>query len=164
MNSTESFLTPNIETADDYKRVFRDFSKTSNDFLDRIKPKKATFTIEEFDSAMGPFNVYSLFQQAFKEGKNLFLTRDEIRTKLLDMAYIPHEVTNKLVYALLYDGILKEVRMEWPLTEALICLFCSKPSGYPIKETKLLLLTEIVAWSCSNERCHMYKKKYGLWD
>ena len=40
-----------------------------------------------------------------------------------------------------------------------LCPFCGKPDVYPIKEKKFLR-TKIVAWSCANERCRMYRKHF----
>jgi hypothetical protein len=41
-----------------------------------------------------------------------------------------------------------------------LCPFCGSPDVYPLKEKKLGLFTRTVAWSCANEKCRMYRKRF----
>ncbi len=39
-----------------------------------------------------------------------------------------------------------------------LCPFCGKADVYPIKEKRFLFGSRIVAWSCGNEKCRMYRR------
>jgi hypothetical protein len=41
-----------------------------------------------------------------------------------------------------------------------LCPFCGHPEVYPIKAKRMFFFTRIVAWSCANERCRMYRKHF----
>jgi len=41
-----------------------------------------------------------------------------------------------------------------------LCPFCGSKNVYPIKEKRLLFFTRVVAWSCANEKCRMYRKRF----
>ena len=41
-----------------------------------------------------------------------------------------------------------------------LCPFCGSPDVYPIKEKRFHWFTRTVAWSCANERCRMYRRRF----
>lgn len=41
-----------------------------------------------------------------------------------------------------------------------LCPFCGKESVYPIRERKFLFFKRIAAWSCHNEDCKMYRRRF----
>jgi hypothetical protein len=41
-----------------------------------------------------------------------------------------------------------------------LCPFCGSKDVYPVKEKRFFFLTRVVAWSCANERCRMYRKRF----
>jgi len=41
-----------------------------------------------------------------------------------------------------------------------LCPFCGHREVYPIKEKRMIFFTRVVAWSCANERCRMYRKPF----
>ena len=41
-----------------------------------------------------------------------------------------------------------------------LCPFCGHPEVYPIKAKRLIFFTRIVGWSCANEKCSMYRKRF----
>ena len=41
-----------------------------------------------------------------------------------------------------------------------LCPFCGHPEVYPIKAKRLVFFTRITAWSCANEKCSMYRKRF----
>jgi hypothetical protein len=41
-----------------------------------------------------------------------------------------------------------------------LCPFCGSKNVYPIKGKKFFFFTSIVAWSCANEKCRMYRKQF----
>jgi hypothetical protein len=41
-----------------------------------------------------------------------------------------------------------------------LCPFCGSIKVYPIKEKHFFFFTRIVAWSCANEKCRMYRKRF----
>jgi hypothetical protein len=41
-----------------------------------------------------------------------------------------------------------------------LCPFCGSKQVYPIKEKRLVFFTRLVAWSCANEKCRMYRKRF----
>ena len=41
-----------------------------------------------------------------------------------------------------------------------LCPFCGHAEVYPIKVKRLVFFTKTVAWSCANERCSMYRKRF----
>ena len=41
-----------------------------------------------------------------------------------------------------------------------LCPFCGSKDVYPIKAKRLFFFTVIVAWSCANEKCRMYRKRF----
>lgn len=41
-----------------------------------------------------------------------------------------------------------------------LCPFCGGANVYPIRGRKYLLFTGTVAWSCANERCRMYRRRF----
>jgi hypothetical protein len=41
-----------------------------------------------------------------------------------------------------------------------LCPFCGRPDVYPIKEKRLFFFSRTLAWSCANENCRMYRKRF----
>jgi C4-type Zn-finger protein len=41
-----------------------------------------------------------------------------------------------------------------------LCPFCGSPKVYPIREKRLFFFTRVIAWSCANENCRMYRKYF----
>jgi hypothetical protein len=41
-----------------------------------------------------------------------------------------------------------------------LCPFCGSRDVYPIKAKRLIFFERIVAWSCANEKCRMYRKQF----
>ena len=41
-----------------------------------------------------------------------------------------------------------------------LCPFCGSKDVYQIKEKRFFLFTRVVGWSCANERCRMYRKRF----
>jgi hypothetical protein len=41
-----------------------------------------------------------------------------------------------------------------------LCPFCGSKDVYPIKEKRFFFFTRIAAWSCANEGCRMYRKRF----
>jgi hypothetical protein len=41
-----------------------------------------------------------------------------------------------------------------------LCPFCGSKDVYPIREKRWIFFNRIVAWSCANERCRMYRKRF----
>jgi len=41
-----------------------------------------------------------------------------------------------------------------------LCPFCGSRQVYPIKVKRWYFFTRIVAWSCANEKCRMYRKQF----
>jgi hypothetical protein len=41
-----------------------------------------------------------------------------------------------------------------------LCPFCGSIDVYPIKEKRFLFFLRIAAWSCANESCRMYRKRF----
>jgi hypothetical protein len=41
-----------------------------------------------------------------------------------------------------------------------LCPFCGTKNVYPIQGKRLFFFTRIVAWSCANEKCRMYRKQF----
>jgi hypothetical protein len=41
-----------------------------------------------------------------------------------------------------------------------LCPFCGTKQVYPIQEKRFFFFTRIVAWSCANEKCRMYRKRF----
>ena len=156
MSSVVSVLTPNIKTAEDYKYILRRLSEIGIDYLDRLEHDDAS--IDDWARDADSTLVYRLFsEKAFRQGRGLFMTLEEIKADLWRFDKI-----EKTIKSMLDRGILKEVYMEWPPEQTPLCPFCGKPSAYPIKRKRLLFFTKISAWSCRNELCSMYGKHYLL--
>ena len=158
MSSVVSVLTPNIETAEDYKRTSRQLYEAFSDCLDRAEQDPALFSVDEFNIVDEAPLIYNDFARiAFRNGRGLFMTLEEIKAELWR-----YDKIEETIKSMLESGILKEVYMEWPPNQTPLCPFCGKPCAYPIKVRKLLFFNRISAWSCANERCHMYRKHYLL--
>ena len=41
-----------------------------------------------------------------------------------------------------------------------LCPFCGSVYVYPIKEKRLIFFTRVAAWSCGNEKCRMYRRRF----
>jgi len=41
-----------------------------------------------------------------------------------------------------------------------LCPFCGKEYVYPIREKRFLFGYKTVAWSCGNEKCRMYRRRF----
>jgi len=41
-----------------------------------------------------------------------------------------------------------------------LCPFCGSKDVYPIKEKRFIFFTRIAGWSCANETCRMYRKRF----
>ncbi len=41
-----------------------------------------------------------------------------------------------------------------------LCPFCGTKQVYPIKEKRFFFFMRTVAWSCANEKCRMYRKRF----
>lgn len=156
MSSIVGVLTPNIKTAEDYKYILRRLSEVGIDYLDRLEHDDAS--IDDWARDSDSTLVYRLFsERAFRQGRGLFMTLEEIKTELWRFDKI-----EETVKSMLDRGILKEVYMEWPPKQTPLCPFCGKPSAYPIKKKRLFLFTKMSAWSCSNELCSMCGEHYLL--
>jgi len=151
-----SVLTPNVKTAEDYKYISRRLSEISIDYLDRLEHGDAS--IDDWARDADSILVYRLFsEKAFRQGRGLFMTREEIKADLWRFDKI-----EETIKSMLDRGILKDVYMEWPPKQTPLCPFCGKPSAYPIKKKRFLLFTKISAWSCRNELCSMCGEHYLL--
>jgi len=81
-SSIVSVLTPNVETADDYKRIRVQLQTTALNLLD-TKMEDITFSLEEFAFILNSYMVYMAFSgYAFLKGRGLFMTLDELPTSL----------------------------------------------------------------------------------
>jgi len=54
-----------------------------------------------------------------------------------------------------YSGRGKGLESAQPL-----CPFCGTTKVYPIREKKFFFFERVVAWSCANEKCRMYRKRF----
>jgi len=41
-----------------------------------------------------------------------------------------------------------------------LCPFCGSTNVYPIRGKRFFIFPATVAWSCANERCRMYRKRF----
>lgn len=41
-----------------------------------------------------------------------------------------------------------------------LCPFCGSIYVYPIKTKRFFFFTKIEAWSCGNEKCRMYRRRF----
>jgi hypothetical protein len=41
-----------------------------------------------------------------------------------------------------------------------LCPFCGSTTVYPIKEKRMFFFNHIAAWSCANEKCRMYRRRF----
>jgi len=156
VSSIVGVLTPNVKTAEDYKYMLRRLSEISIDYLDRLERDEAS--IDDWARDADSILVYRLFpEKAFRQGRGLFMTLEEIEDELWRF-----EKIGKTIKSMLDRGILKEVYMEWPPKQMPLCPFCGKPTAYPIKEKRFLFFTKITAWSCWNEICSMCGEQYVL--
>ena len=153
MTPNVKVLTPNIETAEDYGRIYQQLSKLALDYLDRYEHEFVPD--DEFRANIDGVLVWGEFRKAFRNGRGLFMTWEELRL-------LPFAMLDNTVKFLLGRGFLKEVYMEWPPASVPLCPFCGKPYAYPIKARKLVFFTKISAWSCANKTCRMYQKRYLL--
>ena len=153
MSPIVSVLTPDIETAEDYQRIDQQLQDIALDYIDRLEHE--FIPDDEFKANVDAVLVWREFRKAFRNGRGLFMTWEELRL-------LPFSMLDNTVKFLLSRQFLKEVYMEWPPTDVPLCPFCGKPYAYPIKTKKLLFFTRISAWSCANERCRMYRQSYLL--
>jgi len=158
MSSVVSLLTPNIKIAEDYKRTGEQLYESYLEYLNKTEQDPILFSVDEYDIVGNIPLIYNNFVRiAFRHGRGLFMTLEEIKTELRRFNKI-----EETVKSMLDKGILKEVYMEWPPNQTPLCPFCGKPYAYPIKTRKLFFFKRISAWSCTNERCRMYGKHYLL--
>lgn len=157
MSPIVNVLSPNVKTAEEYKRVRKQLRENALNYMDRCEHDATIFSEDEFNNVTNAPLIYQDFVRvAFRNGRGLFMSLEEIKSELWRF----HKI-DETVKSLLDSGILKEVYMEWPPKETTLCPFCGKPSAYPIKK-KRLFFNKISAWSCANERCHMYREHYLL--
>ena len=157
MSSIVSVLTPNIESAEEYKCKLRRLSEIGIEAIEAVDTDD-NISMEEWEVDMNAVLIYGAFKEkAFSKGRGLFMTLEEIEEE-----FWRWENINKIVESMLDRGILKEVHMEWPPEKKPLCPFCGKPSAYAIKEKRFLLLRKISGWSCWNELCRMCGEKYIL--
>jgi len=153
-----SVLAPKVETAAEYKYTLEQLRKTALDFIERIEHDAISEKeLDEYYIIMDSVLVYQEFAKAFKKGKGLFMTWDELRQEFWRFEHL-----DEIVKSLLTRGLLKEVRIDWPPKAIPLCPFCGKLSAYPIRRKRFFFFAKISAWSCANETCHMYKKQYLL--
>jgi len=151
-----SVLAPNIKTAEEYRSVLRRLGDIS---IDNLK-YDYNVSVDQWRVSNSALMVYRAFyDKAFKHGKGLFLTVEEIKQELRGWKHIDVEETTK---SMLDRRILKEVYMEWPPKQTPLCPFCGKPTAYPIKKKRFLFFTKITAWSCRNEICSVCGEQYVL--
>jgi hypothetical protein len=156
VNSIVGVLTPNIKTAEDYHHMSRRLSEIATDYIDRLERGDAS--IDDWARDADSILVYRLFsEKAFRQGRGLFMTLEEIKADLWR-----YDKIEETIKSMIDRGLLKEVSMEWPPKQTPLCPFCGKPSAYPVKKKRLLLFTKISAWSCWNELCSMCGKHYLL--
>ena len=41
-----------------------------------------------------------------------------------------------------------------------LCPFCGSKDVYAIKSKKYIIFERVIAWSCANEKCRMYRKQF----
>jgi len=158
VSSVVSVLTPNIEIAEDYKRMGGQLYESYLEYLNKAEQDPTLLSADEYDIVGNIPLIYNDFVRiAFRHGRGLFMTLEEIKAELWRFNKI-----EETVKYMLDKGILKEVYMEWPPKQIPLCPFCGKSYAYPIKTRKLFFFKRISAWSCANERCHMYGKHYLL--
>lgn len=155
MSSTVTGLTPNIETAEDFNRIGQQLSDIALDYLNRAETPEP-IPYDELKANLDAIIVWKEFGKAFRRGRGLFMTWEEIRRLL------PLSKLNNTLEFMLSHKFLKEIQMELPPTDAPLCPFCYRPYAYPIKTKRLLFLTRISAWSCANDSCRMYGQSYNL--
>jgi len=154
MSPVVSVLTPNIKTAEEYKNTLRRLSEIGIDHIEH----DYDISVDEWQVIVDSTMVYGLFsQKAFRKGRGLFMTREEIRAELWRF-----EAIDETINSLVERQLLRVVHMEWPPKRTPLCPFCGKPFACPMKKRKLLLFTKISAWSCRNELCSMCGKQYVL--
>lgn len=153
MSKIISVLTPNIETAEDFNRVGQQLSDIALDYIDRLEQE--SIPEGELKANLDAVMVWKEFGHAFRRGRGLFMTWDEVRC-------LPFSMLDNTVRFMLGQGFLKEIQMEWYPTDVPLCPFCGKPFAYPIKTKRLLFFTRISAWSCANDACRMYGQSYNL--
>lgn len=157
MSESVTVLTPNIETAEDFNRIGKQLSKIAEEYLNKIDSKIESKlpTVEEMMVHLDAVMIWKQFGNAFRKGKGLFITWEEMRG-------LPFSMLENTLKWMLDNGYLKEISIEVALTDSPICPFCRKPSAYPNKAKHLIFLKKIISWSCNYEKCPVYGKSYNL--
>ncbi|MBI4245501.1 MAG: hypothetical protein HY606_15540 [Planctomycetes bacterium] len=153
MSESVIVLTPNIETAEDFNRIGKQLSEIAIDYLTRIEFEH--IPEEELKPHLDAILIWKQFGNAFRRGKGLFITWEEIRSLPFSML----ENTLKFMFDKEY---LKEIRIDYSLADSPLCPFCRKPSAHPNKTKHLIFFKKIVSWSCNYDKCPSYGKPYNF--
>lgn len=153
MSESVTVLTPNIETAEDFNRIGKQLSEIAADYLNRFEFE--LIPEEELKSHLDAILIWKQFGNAFRRGRGLFITWEDIRT-------LPFSMLENTLKFMLDNEYLKEIPIQWSPTDSPLCPFCRKPSAYPNKRKHLILFKKVISWSCNYDKCLMYEKSYNL--